>query len=78
VVREELRAYSSSGMGSKSGWNAGNLKVALGLESRPEIDAMARCPGGVEGMRSWFRWLRHLGRKGCDVEDARSGLVSLV
>tara|TARA_R110002003_G_scaffold214_9_gene16088 strand:- start:21743 stop:21958 length:216 start_codon:yes stop_codon:yes gene_type:complete len=39
--REELNGKSSSGMGIRSGWKAGNLNVACGLESRSDVGAMA-------------------------------------
>lgn len=70
ALRDELKGYSSSGMGSRSGWKAGNLKVALGLESRPEIEAMARGRGGVveeegRGLVGYAIW----GRKGAMFRD---------
>ena len=41
--RDELSPYlpSSSGVGIKSGWKAGNRKVALGLGSRARVGIMA-------------------------------------
>lgn len=43
VERDDVRPHSkpSSGMGVRSGWKAGNLKVWLGLGSRLDEDAMA-------------------------------------
>jgi hypothetical protein len=58
-VREELRpySYSSSGIGMRSGWKAGNLNVVCGLGSRAEEDAMASALGVSRGCEGLF--VRH-------------------
>jgi hypothetical protein len=67
-VREELRpySYSSSGIGMRSGWKAGNLNVVCGLGSRAEEGAMANALGvsrGCVGCSFVTPW----GPKGCDL-----------
>lgn len=49
---------SSSGVGSRSGWKAGNLKVALGLGSRANGGVMATAGWKVVGVSSNYS-LRH-------------------
>jgi hypothetical protein len=42
--------WSSSGVGSRSGWKAGNLKVALGLGSRANGGVMTTAGCKVVGV----------------------------
>lgn len=51
--RDELKPkWSSSGMGNRSGWKAGNLKVAFGLASLADadVDVIAMAVGGAGGV----------------------------
>jgi hypothetical protein len=71
-VREELRPKSSSGVGIKSGWKAGNLNVVCGLGSRAFAEAIAcgvRARGGFVNIQVFVTPL-----EGCVVRGSDVGL----
>ena len=72
MVRDELWPYSSSGIGMRSGWKAGNLKVWCGLESRADADVIATAFEVSRRYRGIVRYA--MGKKGCVVWDVRPAL----